>query len=118
MLGSTSLDFSNDLESFSDFLVRHINLANATLDELEQLAQACETASFGVDKKDVLDETYRKAGKMDSDQFSPIRDPAQTDLIRIIRSYLLEGTKSTKIVKAELYKLNMYGEHIPFQSRQ
>ena len=44
---------------------RHINLASATHDELEQLTQACVPATFGVNEKDVLDETYRKAGKLD-----------------------------------------------------
>jgi hypothetical protein len=93
---------------------RHINLANATLDELEQLAQACEPASFGVDQETVWDESYRKAGKMDSECFtpSPMLDPVHSDLLEIIRGYLLEGTQSTKKIKAELYKLNVYGTHI------
>ncbi|KAH9986738.1 hypothetical protein BJV74DRAFT_885855 [Russula compacta] len=55
----------------------HIDLANATLDELEGLAQA-----------------YL----------------AQTDLIKIIREDLLEGTQSTRIVRTELSKLNVYGK--------
>ncbi|KAH9978305.1 hypothetical protein BJV74DRAFT_982218 [Russula compacta] len=89
---------------------RHINLANATLDELEGLAQACEPASFGLNKEDVLDETYRKAGKIDFGEFSATLDLAQTDLIKIIRDYLLEGTQSTRIMRTELYKLNVYGK--------
>ena len=48
---------------------RRINLAHATPDELEQLSKACEPASFGMNQEDVLDETYRKAGKMDSKGF-------------------------------------------------
>jgi hypothetical protein len=62
----------------------------------------------------VFDETYRKAGKMDAGSFSPILDPFRTDLIKIIRGYLLEGTQSTENIKAELYKLNVYGTHIIF----
>ena len=63
----------------------------------------------------MLDETYRKAGKMDSERFSPMLDLHQTDLMKLIRGYLLEGTDSTEGIKAELYKLNVYGTHIiPF----
>jgi hypothetical protein len=79
---------------------------------LEQLAQACEPASFGMDQKDVLDESYRKAGKMDSEYFTPALDPVHSDLLKIIHSNLLEGTRSTKNIKTELYKLNVYGTHI------
>ena len=90
---------------------RYINFANATPDELEQLTQACKPASFGVNKEDVLDETYRKAEKMDSESFSPHLDPVHTDLLKIIRDYLLEGSQSMKNIKLELYKLNVYGMH-------
>jgi hypothetical protein len=55
-----------------------------------------------------LDETYRKAGKMDSDYFSSKLDLSHTDLMNIIRGYFLEGTQSTNNVKTELYKLNVY----------
>jgi hypothetical protein len=107
-LGWTILYFSNIAADI--FCNRHINLADATLDDLEQLTQACEPASFGVDKEDVLDETYRKAGKMDLDCFFPLLDlPVHTDLLNIIRGYLLEGTQSMNNIKAELYKLNVYG---------
>ena len=58
-------------------------------------------------QENVLDETYRKAGKMDSECFSLALDNA--DLIKIIRDYLLEGLNSKKGIKAELYKLNIYG---------
>jgi hypothetical protein len=91
---------------------RHINLANATLDELEGLAQACEPASFGLNKEDILDETYREAGKIDFGVFSSTLDLAQTDLIKIIRDYLLEGTQSTRIIRTEPYRLNVYGMHL------
>jgi hypothetical protein len=91
---------------------RHINLANATPEKLEQLAQACEPASFGLKQECVLDESYRKAGKMDPDCFSSKMDLSHTDLINIIRGYLLEGTESTNNVKPELYKLNVYSTHL------
>jgi hypothetical protein len=91
---------------------RYINFANATPDELEQLIQACKPASFGVKQEQVLDETYRKAGKMDSECFSSMLDPYHTDLIKIIRGYLLEGLESKTGIKAELHKLNSYSKYL------
>jgi hypothetical protein len=69
---------------------------------LEQLNQACE----------VFDEAYRKAGKMDPECFSSSLDPFRTDLIKIIRDYLLEGKESTKKMEIETYKLNIYSAHL------
>jgi hypothetical protein len=95
---------------------RCINLANATPDELEQLAQACEPASFGVKQENKLDESYRKAGKMDSGCFASMLDPSHTDLIKIVRGYLLEGLDSKEGIKAELYKLNIYSKYFVHSS--
>jgi hypothetical protein len=63
------------------FLVyRHVNFSDATPDELEQLTQDCESASFRLHQEHVLDESYRKAGKMDSECFASTLDPVHTDL--------------------------------------
>jgi hypothetical protein len=93
---------------------RYINLVNPAPDELEQLTQACEPASFGVKQENVLDETYRKAGKMDSESFATVLDPSNTDLIKIVRGHLLEGLQSNRGIKAELYKLNIYSKFLIF----
>ena len=61
-----------------------------------------------------MDKSYRKAGKMDSECFASMLDPFHTDLIKIIRGYLLEGLNSTTGIKAELYKLNVYGKYLIF----
>jgi hypothetical protein len=74
---------------------RHINLANATPDEVEQLTLACEPA-----------------GKMDSECFSPMLDLFHTDLVKIIRGYLLDGTKLKEDMKIEPYELNVYSMHL------
>ena len=86
---------------------------NATPEELEQLIQACETASFGRGKDDVVDETYRKAKKMDKDSFTALLVPDNTDLVKIVRNYLLEGTDSDRKIKIELHKLNVYSMPCP-----
>jgi hypothetical protein len=59
-----------------------------------------------------MDEAYRKARKMDTDRFSPLLLPDNTDLVKIVRDYLLEGTQSTLKINAELYKLNVYSMHL------
>jgi hypothetical protein len=92
-----SPDFSVPKSPLLTFLSchRHINLANATLDEVEQLTQACGSA-----------------GKMDSECYSPMLDLFHTDLVKIIRDYLLEGTKSKEDIKIEPYELNVYSMHL------
>ncbi len=62
----------------------------------------------------MLDETYRKAGKMDSGCFASMLDPFHTNLIKIIRGYLLEGSKSKRDIKVELYKLNICSKYLIF----
>ncbi len=91
---------------------RYIDFANTTFSQLEQLVQACEPVSFGLNDKDVLDETYRKAGKMDSELFSTPLASEHTDLVKVLRGHLLEGTDSTRKLKIELYKLNVYGMYL------
>jgi hypothetical protein len=57
-----------------------------------------------------MDETYRKAKQMDKDSFNPLLVPDSdiTDLVKIVRNYLLEGTDSNRKIKVELEKLNVY----------
>ena len=55
-----------------------------------------------------MDETYRKAGKMDTDYFATPPLPDHTDLIKIVCNYLLEGTDSARKIKVKLYKFNVY----------
>ena len=83
------------------------------VEALNQLERACEPATFGRNAEDVLDETYRKAGKMDSDNFLLGLDVERSRLIDIVRAGLLAGEDETKVVQAELYKLNVYGEYPP-----
>ncbi|KAI0262429.1 hypothetical protein BC834DRAFT_387863 [Gloeopeniophorella convolvens] len=92
----------------SEHSARHIDFASATPEGLGYLTQACERATFGINKEDVMDESYRKAGKIDAEHFSTPLVPDHTDLVDIVRGYLLEGAESTRAIKFELYKLNVY----------
>jgi hypothetical protein len=83
---------------------RCINLANATPEELEHLSQACE----------VPGEASCKVREMDSESFSSSLDLVRTDLIKIIRGFLLEGEWAAKNIEIEPYKLNIHSTHFIF----
>ncbi|KAH0533790.1 hypothetical protein FGG08_007556 [Glutinoglossum americanum] len=85
--------------------------------QLEKLFQDCEPATFGIGGKDVLDESYRKAAKMDNTRFSTNFHPHDYGIIDAIAQVLLPEVKLAKSeenvsehlgVVAELYKLNIY----------
>ena len=62
-----------------------------------------------MNNESVLDETYRRAGKLDSEYFSAKFDPASSGLIEKLREVLLVGHDEEVTIRAELYKLNVYG---------
>lgn len=77
---------------------------------LLKLANDCQPASFGFKGEDVLDESYRKATKMDRSTFSIDFCPYELGIVDTIAQVLLPnagGSAGTKGVKAELYKLNV-----------
>ena len=74
------------------------------------LAKACDPATFGRNKDDVYDESYRKAKKLDAGSFIVGLDVVKLGLINVIRENLIFGEKSAKPVRAELYNLNVYGQ--------
>ncbi|PQE32019.1 Oxoglutarate iron-dependent dioxygenase protein [Rutstroemia sp. NJR-2017a WRK4] len=84
--------------------------------DINELLLASERATFGLDGKDVLDETYRKAAALATDKFSTNFHPADHGLVDALAQILLpdyrlraDGKKKELWgVKAELYKLNVY----------
>lgn len=99
-IASTSLSF---------LLRSRIDLANATVDELDRLAEACQPASFGINQKDVFDESYRKAGKLDLDSLVlAFNADTHTGMLDAVRSGLFPGTDD-RTIQVELHKLNVYG---------
>jgi hypothetical protein len=77
--------------------------------EVESLAKACQPATFGINQKDVLDETYRKAGKLDLTDFGINFDIHNSGLLESVRSSLFQSEDEERPIRAELYKLNVYG---------
>jgi len=90
--------------------ISRLELSQASESELEDLSGACDPATFGVNQKDVLDESYRKAGKLDIVNFATKFKLEKSGIMDAIRAALLEGHDSNRHVEAELYKLNVYGE--------
>ncbi|KAF9256779.1 hypothetical protein L218DRAFT_965986 [Marasmius fiardii PR-910] len=88
---------------------QYVKLIGTTAPEgLSKLSISCDKATFGRAKEDVLDESYRKAGKMDLDRFSSKLDSHVVRLLPKILPQLLNGTDLERDVEAELYKLNVY----------
>jgi hypothetical protein len=83
-------------------------LVNTQAHDVEKLAAACQPATFGRNNETVLDETYRKAGKMDITDFAIHFCPDRLGLTDQLRRAFIQADDSCRI-KAELYKLNVYG---------
>ncbi|KAK7994941.1 hypothetical protein PG990_013714 [Apiospora arundinis] len=78
---------------------------------LKRLVQHCQPATFGRGGKDVYDESYRRAGKMDPTSFCTTFDPYIAGIIDTVAQVLLPSVYDSAThrgVRAELYKLNVY----------
>jgi hypothetical protein len=74
---------------------------------VQDLARSTQPASFGRDGKDVIDESYRKASKLDPAGFLTNFCPYAAGIIDTIGQALLPlPTNSSQGIRAELYKLN------------
>ncbi|KAJ8079344.1 hypothetical protein PM082_021847 [Marasmius tenuissimus] len=89
-----------------------LNLSTATSTQLDVLTAACDAATFGRADEDVLDESYRKARKMDTEKFSSKFSLEASHILPTVLPRLLVGfgKNDGREVEAELYKLNIYGE--------
>lgn len=77
---------------------------------LARLVNETDPATFGFHGKDVLDESYRKASKLEPSQFSTTFNPYELGIIDTVAQALLPSAKaadSYRAVRAELYKLNV-----------
>ncbi|KAN0098474.1 hypothetical protein V8E51_014137 [Hyaloscypha variabilis] len=88
-------------------------VSNGKEEVLEQLVKDCKPATFGLYDKNVLDETIRKAGKLESNEFSTSFNPYDFGIVdEIVQALLPSIGKASHTerwgVVAELYKLNVY----------
>lgn len=76
---------------------------------LDELFSSCSTASFGRGAEEVIDESYRKASKLDPIDFLTNFCPYKSGIIDVIAQLLLPTVQSEpRRVLADLYKLNVY----------
>ncbi|KAI0697070.1 hypothetical protein C8T65DRAFT_529747, partial [Cerioporus squamosus] len=83
--------------------------SESNVQALRELADACEPAKFGKGTETVLDETYRKAWKMDPENFKTGLDVDDCGLVDTVQTGLLPD-QPLRNIRAELYKLNVYDE--------
>lgn len=74
--------------------------------EIQNLVKACTPATFGRGQEDVLDDQYRRAGKLDLAEFLTDFCPYKTGIIDQITK-LLCATEREGWIRCELYKLNV-----------
>ncbi|KAF9441609.1 hypothetical protein P691DRAFT_683343, partial [Macrolepiota fuliginosa MF-IS2] len=94
-----------------------LRLGSTTQAQVADLSSACEPATFGLGPKDVLDETYRKAGKLDEGKFSWVFNPDYGDFASRLVTGLFPWSSLDKGIRFEMYKLNVYGCNISTHSR-
>jgi hypothetical protein len=91
---------------------KSLNTADVTEEQLDSLVSVCEAASFGRGTETVLDESYRKALKLDLSQFSTPFDLSSTPILHKIQQDLVDtDTTLRRHIRTEPYKLNIYGKH-------
>uniref|UniRef100_A0A8H7K6Z2 Fe2OG dioxygenase domain-containing protein n=1 Tax=Bionectria ochroleuca TaxID=29856 RepID=A0A8H7K6Z2_BIOOC len=85
-------------------------IEETTAGNLKHLLAEMKPATFGRGGEDVYDESYRKASKLEPQNFSTNFCPYSTGIIGAISQLLLPNPKfaDQRIIKAELYKLNVY----------
>ncbi|KAB8266161.1 hypothetical protein BDV32DRAFT_115206 [Aspergillus pseudonomiae] len=88
---------------------------DASPEVLQHLIASCGPANFGRGEQNVMDLSYRKAGKLDPENFATSFHPADFGIIEAIEKVLLPGMlgKATnklgsRKIYAELYKMNIY----------
>ena len=109
-------DSSNDSNLISKLI---FPLEPNTSGNLEQLIKDCQPATFGYKGKDIYDETYRKASKLDASAFSSTLNPYELGIIDAIAQVLLPSVKDAnnmRGIRAELYKLNVGDTTYPYHT--
>ncbi|KAM0441304.1 hypothetical protein ACHAPT_000613 [Fusarium lateritium] len=77
-------------------------------ESFDLILKDCEPATFGVGGEEVLDEEYRKAGKLDDTRFSTSFNPYGHGILDTINQVLAQGAHREALgVRAEMYKLNV-----------
>lgn len=93
-----------------------LKLGSVTPAQANDLNPACTPATFGLNQQDVLDESYRKAGKLDAGKFAWLFNLC--DFTSQLAAGLFPWSSLDKGIRFEPYKLNVYGEGSFFKAHQ
>jgi len=77
---------------------------------LQRLTDICDLPTFGLNREDVLDISYRNVWKLDPVYFSTKLNILHAGVMDCIRYNLLQGNQGKVTFFAELCELNMYGK--------
>jgi hypothetical protein len=97
------------------FYRRYIDLANATFNELDQLAQACQPTSLSVVEEGTTNEPYCKVRKMSEGCYAPVLVSDETGLGKLIGYYHFEGSETSRSqskIEMVFQELNVYSEYL------
>ncbi|KAF9447315.1 hypothetical protein P691DRAFT_782561 [Macrolepiota fuliginosa MF-IS2] len=92
-----------------DNTARYIKFPSVNDADIMALLDACDPATFGRGPENVLDETYRKAWKLDEGNFSWRFNPDSGKFVGRLAQGLCPWDPMNKGIRAEPYKLNVYG---------
>ncbi|KAF5357328.1 hypothetical protein D9758_005963 [Tetrapyrgos nigripes] len=97
---------------------RCINLFTAKPEQLAHLTSICGNATFGLGQQDVLDESYRKAKKLDTSSFFSglERNDHVNEIVNKLTLTLIK--QNDKVLRSELYKLNVYDQGSFFKAHK
>ncbi|KAI0737452.1 hypothetical protein C8Q80DRAFT_323511 [Daedaleopsis nitida] len=98
-------------------VANRVDLLNASPTELANLENICDSSTFGVDQKAVLDVAYRNAGSLTKEHFAINLDVERLGLLDSIRTNL-SSREDERPIYAELYKLNVYGKGSFFKAHK
>lgn len=92
---------------------RSFELGSTTDEDIQALIDACEPATFGRGPEAVLDETYRKAWRINAGKFAWLFNPDSGTFIAQLARSLCPWDTWDLGIRAELSKLNVYGKRSP-----
>ncbi|KAF9442836.1 hypothetical protein P691DRAFT_779192 [Macrolepiota fuliginosa MF-IS2] len=95
-----------------------LKLGSTTVAQADDLSNTCQPTTC-LNHEDVLDETCRKAGKLDAGKFAWLFSPSDSGgFSREVASGLFPWKAPNRGIRFELYKLNVYGEGSFFKAHQ
>jgi hypothetical protein len=96
-------------------LCSHLEIGAMTESDIALLVDKCAPATFGRGPEDVLDESYRKALKLDQDAFCWRFNPDSGEFVSRLAQEFCPWDSFESGIRVEPYKLNVYGEVILYE---